>query len=242
MRPATLLAPLVRTLDRLPSQCAVCRGWALQRLCAPCIARFAAPRPRCARCAIGVPSGVAVCGACLRQPPPFERSVAAVDYDHPWDDLVQRFKFDAALDLSGVLARRLLDAVRIEGVASPDWLLPVPLSAERLRERGYNQAWELARRLARELRCASDARLLLRLKDTPHQLALPPDRRAANVRSAFAVEPRRRDAVHGRRIAIVDDVMTTGATAAEITRTLLAAGASAVQVWVLARTPLPDRA
>ncbi len=233
---------LATPLRRLPSQCAVCRGWGRQRLCNLCIERHAAPRTRCLRCAIGVPSGVAVCGACLRQPPPFDRALAAVDYAHPWDALVQRFKFDAALDLTDVLAQRVLDAVRRSDAEPPDWLLPVPLATARLRERGYNQAWELARRVARELPCAADARLLLRMKDTPHQLSLPPGRRAANVHGVFAVEPRRRHELRGRSVAVLDDVMTTGATVAEIARTLRQAGASAVQVWVLARTPLEQDA
>jgi ComF family protein len=151
---------------------------------------------------------------------------------------VRRFKFEGALDLAGVLAERVLDAVRSSEAARPDWLLPVPLAAERLRERGYNQAWELVRRVARRLPCACDARLLLRMKDTPHQLALPPERRAANVRGAFAIEPRRRHEIAGRSVAVLDDVMTTGATAGEIAATLMQAGARSVQVWVLARTPL----
>jgi ComF family protein len=233
---------LTASLRLVPSQCAVCHGWDRKRLCEACIERFATWRPRCTRCAIGVPDGVAVCGTCLTQPPPFDRSVAAVDYGYPWDDLVRRFKFDDSLDLADMLAQRLLAAVRGSGVARPDWLLPVPLSGERLRERGYNQAWELARRVGRALPCANDARLLLRMKDTPHQLALPPDRRAANVRGVFAVEPRRRHELQGRCVAVLDDVMTSGATAKEIAAALLQAGARSVQVWVLARTPLPQDA
>ena len=160
----------------------------------------------------------------------------------PWDDLVRRFKFDAALDLADALARRMLDAVDHSRAPRPDWLLPVPLADERLRERGYNQAWELARRVAVLLPCASDARLLLRLKNTPHQLSLPPARRAANVRGAFAIEPRRRHELRDRHIAVLDDVMTTGATLSEVARTLLQSGAASVQVWVLARTPRPEGA
>jgi ComF family protein len=240
MRPASLLDAFAAPLRRLPSQCAVCRGWSRQRLCEACTERYAARRPRCRRCAIGVPAAVPVCGACLTQAPPFDRTIAAVDYAHPWDELVRRFKFDACLDLADVLAQRLLDAVRRSDAPRPDWLLPVPVAAGRLRERGYNQAWELARRVARGLPCATDARLLLRMKDTPHQLALPPGERAANVRGAFALEPRRRAEVAGRGVAVLDDVMTTGATASEIARTLLQAGAHSVQVWVLARTPRDD--
>ena len=235
---------------RWPSLCAVCHGWGTQRVCAECLLRFAAEVPRCTGCALQVPPGVARCGACLHDPMPFERSVAAVDYAYPWDSLITRFKFHAALDLAPVLAQCLADAVRRSDTAlpcpppcrPPSLLLPVPLSDARLRERGYNQAWELARRLSRALRCPADARLLLRIKDTPHQLAFPPAQRAGNVRAAFALEPRRAAELRGRSVAIVDDVMTTGATAAEITRVLLQAGAAQVQVWAMARTPRPGDA
>ena len=87
------------------------------------------------------------------------------------------------------------------------------------------------------LHCPTDASLLLRIRDTPHQLAFPPAQRAGNVRAAFAVEPRRLDALRGCRVTLVDDVMTTGATVAEAARTLLQAGAAEVGVWVIARTP-----
>ena len=237
MNSAHLVDALTRPLRRLPTQCALCRNWAQERLCEPCIARFVTSVPRCGRCAIGVPGGVALCGECLRHAPPFEHAVAAVDYEAPWDDLVRQFKFDAALDLTGALAQRLLDAIGRSAAERPDLVLPVPLADERLRERGYNQAWELARRVAPALGCESDPRLLLRTKHTAHQLSLPPAERAANVRGAFAIEPRRRHALRDRRIAVVDDVMTTGATLAEVARTLLQAGAASVQVWVLARTP-----
>ncbi len=183
--------------------------------------------------------GVAVCGGCLTKPPPFDAALAGVDYSHPWDGLITRFKFHAALDLAAPLAARMASAWRAADQPAPDVLVPVPLSAARMSERGYNQAWEIARRLARELRCRADARLLLRIRDTPHQLAFPLDERAANVRSAFAAEPTRLAELRGRRITLVDDVMTTGATAAEIARVLKQAGAAAVDVWVAARTPAP---
>ncbi|MBS0444518.1 MAG: ComF family protein [Proteobacteria bacterium] len=189
------------------------------------------------RCALEVPDGVRVCGACLLEPPPHDAARAAVDYVHPWDGLVARFKFQAALDLADVLAGRLLAAV--EDDPAPDWLLPVPLSKERLRERGYNQAWELGRRVARILGCRTDPHLLLRLHDRPPQLALARERRAANVRHAFAIEPARRRELQRADVAVVDDVMTTGATAAEVSRVLLDAGAARVRWWVVARTPRP---
>ncbi len=223
-------------LDSLPGQCSLCRAWGRGALCSACRREAGATRPRCARCAIALPAGTTLCGACIVAPPPFERTVAALDYAEPWDALIQRFKFREQPELAPLLAGLLRHAVRDEPV--PELLLPAPLSEARLRERGFNQAWEIARRLGPR----AEAGLLLRVRDTPHQLALPPDRRAANVRGAFAGEPLRRAAIDGRRIALVDDVLTTGATAAEMARTLLQAGALSVHLWVLARTPAPGSA
>ena len=225
----------------LPSLCAVCRAWGTQRVCGDCLGRWAAPLPRCQRCAIEVPAGITLCGSCLLHPPPFVRAVAALPYSFPWDDLIARFKFSAALDLAPFFVRQLQAAVERAGVNLPALLLPVPLSEKRLRERGFNQAWEMTRRLGATWRCRADPHLLMRVRETPHQTALPPSERIANVASAFAVEPLRVRELRGREVAVIDDVMTTGATVAEMSRTLLEAGAAEVQVWVLARTPLPDR-
>ena len=233
----------------MPSLCAVCRGWGRGRICGDCVARFAPRIRRCSGCALEVPSGAAaadgtgLCGACLSEPPPYERTSAAVTYGYPWDRLIGNLKFHGALDLAPALVRLMLDSphalASAQAVDRTTILLPVPLSRQRLRERGFNQAWELARRLARSLALEADARLLLRVKDAPHQLALPPAERAANVRGVFAVEPMRRAELQGRDVLLVDDVMTTGATAAEISRVLLLAGAARVAVWVVARTPRP---
>jgi ComF family protein len=185
-----------------------------------------------------VPPGVDTCGSCLAAPPDFDSAVAAVDYGAPWDRLVAAFKFHAALDLGPVFARAIAEAAGASSLR-PELLRPGPLAPARLRERGYNQAWELARRLGRRFGIGADPRLLLRIRETSHQLSLPPAARAGNVRGAFAVEPGRRADVAGRRVALVDDVMTTGSTAAEIARALRQAGAAHVAVWVFARTPRP---
>jgi len=179
------------------------------------------------------------CGDCLVNPPPFRHTVAAVDYAPPWAALITRFKFHGALDLTTTLTGLVRAAQTRSGAPPAAWVLPVPLSDARLRERGFNQAWELARRLALPAGCRADPRLLLRVRDSPHQLALAPDRRAINVHGVFAVEPRRRAELRGRAVAVVDDVMTTGATGAEIARVLLQAGAAQVDLWVVARTPRP---
>jgi ComF family protein len=221
----------------LPTLCAVCRGWSAQRVCGDCRQRHAAPRARCIGCALGVPAGVQRCGACIAAPLPFSRAVAAVDYGFPWSGLISAFKFRAALDLAAPLAELLAAAADRAACPPPDVVAPVPLGADRLAERGMNQAWELARRVAPRLRLKSDAALLKRRVETPHLADLPRGERERAIRGAFAIVPGASMHVRGKTIALVDDVMTTGATAAEAARTLLAAGAASVQLWVLARTP-----
>jgi ComF family protein len=230
-----LSLPALQWLGR----CVVCRQWADSRCCADCVARFAAPRPRCMRCAIGVPSAVTTCADCLRAPPPFACAVAAVDYAFPWADVIGAFKFAGSVDRAAALADLLAVACRA-AAAGVDWVLPVPLAERRLAERGYNQAWELARRVARRLGVPARPDVLQRWVETPHVADLPRDARAAAVRGAFGVDPRHAHRLRARRVALVDDVMTTGATVAEATRALHDAGATDVQVWVLARTPRPD--
>ncbi len=227
-------------LQQLPSLCAICHGWSAQRICPDCCTRFAPRLPRCRRCALQVPRGVTDCGRCLRRPPPFDSAFAAVDYAHPWAALIARLKFGEALDLAPALGSLLCSAVAAaQPPAAPNLLLPVPLAPARLRQRGYNQSWEVARHLARHFGTTADARLLLRVRETPPQQGLAMDQRAANIRGAFAVEPVRRAELQGRAVTLVDDVMTTGETAGELARMLKAAGASTVAVWVVARTPPP---
>jgi ComF family protein len=233
----------LRSLSRpawLPSQCAVCRDWGRARVCAACADRFAVPVPRCAHCALPIAAGAALCGDCLLAAPPFEHTVAAVDYAFPWDGLIGALKFRNGMDLAHALSARLEQAVRNAGLPAVALIVPVPLSRSRLRERGYNQAWELARRLGRRLGLPAEPRLLVRRLDMPHQISLPRGQRAANVRGVFAVDARHASQLRGVAVALVDDVMTTGATAAEAARVLRAAGAASVQAWVLARTPRAD--
>jgi ComF family protein len=220
-----------------PSQCEVCRQWSGQALCADCTARFASTQPRCGRCGLRAGLAVAACGACLREPPPFEHTVCAADYGFPWDRLIADFKFNAREDLAGPLAQLLSSAVSASQTPAPDLVLPIPLSPQRLAERGYNQAWELAKRTARLQGREALHGLLQRPMDTAHQAELSRAERQRNLASAFMVDPRQRASLQGRRVVLVDDVMTTGATAREAARTLLRAGASAVDLWMLARTP-----
>ena len=231
--------PLTARLPRLPSQCALCNGWGWSRLCPACVGSQGPPRHRCLRCAAALPSSIPVCGQCVLKPPPYDAALAALDYTAPWDKLVARYKFHEGLDLGDALAACLLAAHAQAGLPAPGLLLPVPLSPQRLQQRGYNQAWELVRRLATALGAEATATLLIRVRHTEQQMALPLSERPANVQDAFAIEPRRRAELQGRCVTVVDDVMTTGATFAEIARVLRAAGAARIQVWALSRTPAP---
>ncbi len=228
---------MVRAVFDLPTQCAVCRGWSPRRVCADCVQRHAAAKPRCAGCAIGVPQGVQRCGTCITSPLPFAHAVAAVDYGFPWSGLVTALKFHAALDLANALANLLADAVRASAAPLPKLVLPVPLGPDRQAERGMNQAWELARRVASRLNLHADASLITRRVETPHLADLPREARARAIRGAFALAPSATTTLRGQHVALVDDVMTTGATAAEAARALLQGGAVSVQLWVFARTP-----
>jgi ComF family protein len=221
------------SIQELPSLCEVCRQWSRGRLCSSCQTRFATPLPRCDRCALRLDGGAALCGVCLREPPPQQRCRCVADYAFPWDGLIADFKFRDRVDLAPALAALLAQV----STAGPDLVLPVPLSPRRLAQRGYNQAWELARRVARTRRLQADAQLLMRPVDTAHQADLPRAARLANLRAAFVVDTRRRSLLQGRHVALVDDVLTTGATVHEAASALLRAGAAAVDVWVLARTP-----
>lgn len=216
-----------------PTQCELCRRWQHRRLCLDCAPPGSAPR--CDGCGLRLAGAGLRCGACLAHPLPFERCRCAVDYGAPWDGLIVAFKYHGQIDLAQALAERLLDGLDTEARAWPDLVLPVPLAPERLAERGYNQAWELARRVASRLHRPASAWLLQRPLARAPQAGLGRAARRRNLQGAFAV--RQPAQVAGRRIALVDDVLTTGATAAEATATLQAAGAAAVQVWALARTP-----
>ena len=225
---------LQRLAKAAPSRCAICGAWPASALCPACIARFAPPQPRCGRCALPVPAGVTVCGGCLRDAPPLDACYAAVNYAYPWAGLVARFKFQGepgwAASLTG-----LMQAVPgvVDEVAAADVVLPMPLAAPRLAQRGFNQALQLARQLAPQ---KTDPRLLLRLRDTAAQASLDRKARAANVRGAFGVEPLRQGELRGKAAVLVDDVMTSGASLHAAAQALREAGVRRVSAVVLART------
>ena len=213
--------------------CFLCRGAARNVLCAACDADL--PRlasELCPRCALPSPGG-AVCGRCLARPPRYDGTVAALAYAFPADALVHALKFRGELALAPLLGRLLLE--RLPPLRAVDCVVPVPLSNSRLRSRGYNHAAEIARPVAAALRAPLELTLCERRRDTAPQLELPWSERERNVRGAFASSK----SLAGASVAVVDDVMTTGATLDEIAGILKAAGARRVVNWVVARTLPP---
>jgi ComF family protein len=240
----------VSVLQSLASQCAVCRSWPARRVCDACVARFGQIHARCISCALILPADLSGgrgapslhCAACMRRPPPLDACFAAVDYAYPWSDLVARYKFGGDPAWASVFAGLLLKVpgarACLERLQSGDWLIPLPLSAGRLQSRGFNQAWELGKALARQSGTAAgtDARLLLRIRDTASQVRLGREARLRNLQGAFVVEPLRVRDIQGRRVLLVDDVMTSGASLFTAAQALREAGAGTVMAMVFART------
>lgn len=244
----------------IASQCAVCRSWPAKPVCSDCMARFMPATARCTTCALPMPPQLPkmhglqqvesltadlaqpICADCMRQAAPLDSALAAVAYAYPWSGLISRYKFGQQPGWAGLFAGMLLATpgvvAALAKLTKSDWLIPLPLSAERLEERGFNQAWELASALARQSQThgRADARMLLRLRNTVPQSSLRREARLANMRGAFLVDPLRAAELAGRRVVLVDDVMTSGATVFAAAEALRSAGAAHITAVVLART------
>ena len=213
----------------LPQDCFLCAAPAGDRLlCPSCVASLPhLTSERCPVCALPAP-GAAVCGACLKQMPHFDATQAVFRYEFPLDRLIQSLKYAHRLASADFLGRALAQSLV---PFRPDLILPVPLAPARLAERGFNQALELARPLARALGVPLEIRSIHRRRDTAPQASLPWKERKQNIRHAFECEID----LTGKTVLVVDDVMTTGATLDELARTLKSHGATSVENFVLAR-------
>ena len=226
----------------LPPQCLACHAVVDTpgNLCADCFSRFTfITAPQCERCGLPLDTPVIedlVCGACLKDPPAFERARAAFVYDAASRPLVLKLKNGDRTDAAVHLARWLQRA-GADLVARCDVIVPVPLHRWRLLMRTYNQAALLANKLGKLVDKPVVPDALTRIKRTPIQGGLDRAARRRNVAKAFAVN--RLTSIERRRVLLIDDVLTTGATANACAQTLLKAGAAAVDVLVLARVPGP---
>ncbi|CAN5144129.1 ComF family protein [soil metagenome] len=219
-----------------PPTCALC-GAGAERLdiCAGCEAdlpRFERACPRCATPLAGHVAEGIECGRCQQRPPAYDRALCAFAYRFPADRLLQALKFHGALVYGRVLGELLAAHIETAGDPLPSLIVPMPLHSSRLRERGFNQAFEIARPIARRFALPLETRRVTRVRATREQTHLDPPARRANLRGAFAAHA----GAWRSHVAIVDDVLTTGSTAGELARTLRRAGVSRVDVWCVART------
>lgn len=212
-----------------------------EAVCSACETQLPWLMEQCERCALPLPMDGLICGQCQKQPTAFHQVVAPWTYSFPVDTLISRFKHQARWPLGHLLARLLgqhlqhrFDNGELE---RPDCLLPVPMARKRLRERGFNQALMLARWLNHALDIPFNEHALLRPHETVAQQDLDAKTRKRNLLNAFALAPGIQ--VAGQHLALVDDVLTTGATAHSLARLLINAGARQVDVYCLARTPKP---
>jgi len=225
-----------RMLDQLlPRHCVTCGLFSgKENICPPCKAELPRIRFACRLCGLQLPAAAdKVCGACLRKQPPWDACISGLAYLFPVDQLVCRFKFNRDLAGGQILAMELLAAINKSCQPLPEIIVPVPLHRSRQFSRAFNQADMLARQLSRGLRIRVHPTLLSRTRRTRAQSGLDARERRINIEGAFACRPS--GIGHA---AIVDDVMTTGATLGECARTLKRAGVKCVSAWVAARAPV----
>lgn len=212
----------------LPQDCLLCGQVGTPALvcdaCQTALPRISAPCPSCA-----LPSGGAICGECLRQPPAYDHAFAALAYAFPVDKLIQQLKYGGQLVLARWLGDMLWQTVR--DAPRPDAILPMPLHPARLKTRGFNQALEIAKPIARHSGVPLAPDLARRTLDTAPQATQALDARHKNIKGAFACDAD----LSGQHIALVDDVMTSGATLHELAQALKRAGAARISLWVVAR-------
>ncbi|HEV2213478.1 MAG TPA: ComF family protein, partial [Gammaproteobacteria bacterium] len=217
-----------------PPVCLLCgaAGTRGMDLCSACFAELPWNRHPCPRCAAPLPPDIdtPLCGDCIKSPPPWDEAKSPLAYAYPLDKLIQRFKFNGDLPIGRLLGELLADYLAAGG-AKPELLIPVPLHPSRLRERGFNQANELARPIARRFKIKVALQVCARVRATEVQSKLDAAERRKNLRNAFVVK----HPLQGKHVAVLDDVVTTGATVEALSAVLKDAGAARITVWSVAR-------
>lgn len=209
-------------------------------VCRPCLNDLPwHPTNSCPQC--GLTSSSMVCGRCLNSPPDFDATKAIFLYAYPVDVMMQRYKYGNMLNLGNTFGDFLTEKVNVEDcLKNIDLIIPMPMHPQRLKERGFNQALEIAKVLTKDCKEKLDYNSVERQTLTPPQASLPLKERIKNIKGAFKVKADKLDKLQGKRIAIIDDVMTTGASLNELAKTLKKAGASHVECLVVVRT-LPHK-
>ena len=223
-----------------PQHCQLCGNGLLKAnsvLCQPCLGDLPWNTTCCQVCALPLPQN-AICGRCLRKPPSYHRTLATFSYQDPLSHIVHGLKYGQRLYYGRFLGNALAEMVA-QGAGNdefkiPDLILPAPLHQRRLNERGYNQALEIAKPVARLLSVSISDRVIVRNTETKEQSQLSALERRRNLKGAFFIKR----SMKGLYVVIVDDVMTTGATVSELTCALIKAGARRIDVWVAARAAL----
>jgi ComF family protein len=226
-----------------PSSCRLCDSLLSSHaetwleLCSACHSNLPWNTRPCHRCALPLPeqATIDICAQCLQQPPPFDDALAPLQYNPGVAWLVTQLKFHQQLGHARMLGRLLGQALMTRQSPLPDRIIPIPLHASRLRERGYNQALEIARPVAKQLSVPLDIHSVQRVRATPPQSQMDLKSRRRNIRGAFRCER----SLHGQQVAILDDVVTSGATARELALQLKQAGAASVSLWATTRAPAP---
>ena len=225
----------------LPARCLLCNtpvgaAQTPSGLCEACVLTLPWLNKACARCALPISSPSEtpqLCGNCQHNPPAFTKCHTLFHYQYPVDQMITRLKFQHKLLYANALGELLSQHIQFhyQHLPLPDVIIPVPLHKKRLRERGFNQAEEIARCCANRLNLKIEPRLCWRHKHTAHQPGLSAKQRRRNLKDAFYCQPFKT----GTRIALVDDVMTTGTTLNELSRCLKKNGCSEVHLWCVAR-------
>ena len=219
-----------------PPHCMLCgeSGRAEMDLCQPCLDELPANRHRCSRCALplSIEHKEILCGECQKSPPLFEHCLAPYRFEGAISELINGFKFHAKLANGRLLSTLLADAIESHSMDLPELIIPVPLPSRRLKERGYNQALELARPIAKQFQIPINYKLIRRVRNTPAQSGLNRKKRQTNTRGAFELTQE----IKQRHVVLIDDVVTTGSTVEELTKLLKKAGVQRVDIWAVART------
>lgn len=223
----------------LPNACILCGGFPEREidLCEPCEKDLPWLKQACSVCAQSIPSASQteqICGVCLKKSPPFTKTIALFSYQFPIAEIIAGVKFQRKLVYARLLGKLLAKKLIKEyhGKSWPQCIIPMPLYQTRLRERGFNQAVEIARPIVKEFGLTMDVRRCYRNRATRAQAELPASERHANVKDAFAIKKK----IDDSHVAILDDVVTTGNTVIELSRTLKKSGVEKIDVWCIAKT------